>query len=648
MRSADIAPGAAPSVWLASKMFAGLLCSDGSRSPAGLVDAEPLLAALSPGCPPHATGTWHEGPFLLVQATTRGNQPAQAGPGTATLPYRCAESGRVVAFWGRLDDRDALARKLGLPVAAATDEHLVLAAYDRWGTYCPEKLNGDFAGAICDPRERRAFLFRDRLGVKPVYYLSRDGFLLFATTAAVFPHLRRHAPVPDLDWAARLLAGASPSQTATGWTGVVKLAPGHVLDVRPGQTCLGRYHAWRDDAAWTTRRNPSRVDEYRWVLEEAVRCRMRGAELIASECSGGLDSSTVTALLAQFLGDPAERLFAFGFAMSDLEPEYIIETSRHAGIVYNYLLTGLVEPTDAAIGRGLAAVGYPEEAESAIGHIPFYEESHRRGIGTLFSGFGGDEAATNSGSLLRRELLDHGAHRALWRLMPGGRLTRTLRVVKARAWGRRWGAGHPALVAAMKARWPHQLVRAEVVERLGLLDAYMEGADYDAPYRRINTFVLQNRLGAWVARRLETCTLVAATYGVEYQWPLLDSRLIQQYLSTPSIEKADGTAGRYLHRRAIEGVVPAKVAWKPDKDMGGTGSGLIARLTGPATMEEARRNGAHVHPALEELIEVAKFRDQIEAAASGRLDDDASFQFARNVEHVRWLNHWLSGGPPPG
>jgi asparagine synthase (glutamine-hydrolysing) len=370
---------------------------------------------------------------------------------------------------------------------------------------------------------------------------------------------------------------------------------------------------------------------------------------IGSESSGGLDSSTVTALLAYFLDDPGERLFAFGFATLDLEPEFIIETSRHAGIVHTHMVTELVEPTDALIARGLAAVGYPELGGNAIAAVPFYEESDRRGIGTLFSGFGGDEAVTNSGTLLRRELLDHGAYAALWRVMPGGRVTRLLRVIKARAQSPRWGAGNPALVASMRARWPHQLVRTEFVERLALGKAYMEGADYDGPYRRINDFVLQDRLGPWIATRLETCTLVAATYGLEYQWPLLDSRLIQQYLSTPSIEKADGTSSRYLHRRAVDGVVPAKVAWKPDKDMGGNGtSDPLAGMTGPVMMEEARRHAAHLHPALKELIDAGRLRAQIDAAAGGTMDDQTRFQFAQNVGHVRWLNTWLSGGSPPG
>src|SRR5439155_415032 len=166
---------------------------------------------------------------------------------------------------------------------------------------------------------------------------------------------------------------------------------------------------------------------------------------MGSESSGGLDSSTITAYLARFLGDPGDRLWAFGFALMDLEPEYIIETSRHAGITHNYLVTASRDNGDSAIARGLAAVGYPEDQGSAIVHIPFYEECRRRGISTLFSGFGGDEAVTNTGSLLRRELLDNRAYGALAHLQPGGRVSRVLRVVRARALGSRWGAGHPRL-----------------------------------------------------------------------------------------------------------------------------------------------------------------------------------------------------------
>jgi len=629
-------------------MFAGLLCRDNTTSPDDLVSSSDLLAALCPDHPADATGAWCEGPFLLAQALSHRRPHGHDHGLGVTVPHRCADSGRVIAFWGRLDNAAALARELGLSGSLSSDEKLVLSAYSRWGASCPERLMGDFAAAICDPRGGRILLFRDRLGVKPLYYRVDGGFLFFASTAAVFPLLRRHAPAPDPDWIARALAGVGHDRTATAWAGVLKLAPGHWLEVRADSVLLKSYHSWRDDPPWTTARDPQHVDAYRGVLEEAIRSRAPLAEPMGSESSGGVDSSTITSYLAHFLGVPGDRLCALGFATLEKEPEYIMATSVHVGIAHNYLVTAYPSANDSDMARGLAAVGYPDEQGSAIAHIPFYVECRRRGIRTLFSGFGGDEAVTNSGRLLGRELLDHGAYGALWQLLPGRPVARPLRLARAVARRAEWGGGHPRLLKAMEARWPYQLVRPEIVERLGLLGAYRRQAAYDAPYRRINDFILHNRLSPALTTRLETCTLVAASYGVEYRWPLLDAGLIQQYLSTPSIEKADRTFGRYLHRRAVEGVVAPKVAWKPDKDMGGLAdsSGPGARPRQQDQADAARRQVARLHPGLEDIIDVDRFRRQIDAAAVGALHAEASFQFARNTSRVSWLNHWLYGGPP--
>ena len=623
-------------------MFAGVLWADGGGRPRDLVAPEQLLAALTPRRAADASGFRSDGPMLVVHAAHRGDRQSN----TAALPSLDAGSGRCVAFWGRLDNRDGLIQELG--VASSTSDHaLVEAAFDRWEASCPARLTGDFAGAICDPHRRRVLLFRDRLGVKPLYYCVDGSLLIFATTAAIFPLLRGRAPAADVDWMAELLAGVDSNNSATGWCGVAKLAPGHYLDFDRRGARLRRYHSWRDDPPWTTVHDPTWVETYRGQLEEAVRCRMRGADRMGSESSGGLDSSTVTSYLARFLGEPGDRLCALGFALQDLEAGYIAETSRHAKIAHNYVVTTGLRLDDAGIARGLATVGYPERMGDAVGHIRFYQECARRGIATLFSGFGGDEAVSNSGQLLGRELRDHCAYRELWRYQRGTSVTKPLRMGKALVSGQRWGGGHRSLWAAMEARWPHQLVRADVVDRLDLRARYRRQAAFDGPYRRINDFIVDNRLGPIVARRLETCTLLASTFGVEYRWPLLDDRLIQQYLSTPSIEKANGTMGRYLHRRAVEGVVPPRIVWKQDKVMSVSPSPPPA-LAVPHdwVRREARRQRAHLHPAVSEVIDLRRLDAQI-AAAGGPLDGPARFQFARNVDHLRWLNQWLSGRPPP-
>jgi asparagine synthase (glutamine-hydrolysing) len=197
----------------------------------------------------------------------------------------------------------------------------------------------------------------------------------------------------------------------------------------------------------------------------------------------------------------------------------------------------------------------------------------------------------------------------------------------------------------MARRWPHQLVRDDLTQELKLLERYREQAAFDAPFRRINDFVLRNRLGSNISSRLETCTLFAATYGIDYRWPLLDARLLQQWLSTPSIEKSDPVFGRYLHRRAIDGVVASKVAWKPDKYMGrhitihGGRRGVDASM-----LESARARRADLHPILLDVVNPERLDAQLAAAATGRLDGNAQIQFSWNVLHLRALNMWLWRG----
>jgi asparagine synthase (glutamine-hydrolysing) len=182
------------------------------------------------------------------------------------------------------------------------------------------------------------------------------------------------------------------------------------------------------------------------------------------------------------------------------------------------------------------------------------------------------------------------------------------------------------------------------VQRLNLYERYMETAIYDAPYRRTNDFILRYHLSRMqLTARLENCTVMAATYGVDYQWPLWDQRLVQQYLSTPSIEKVGPKGmGRYLHRRAIDGVVPKRVAWKPSKDMGYASLHQQmndTRVIGIA--QSAERLASPLHPALETLIDTEKFRQQIAQAKAGKVSMEFGFTFRRRTDALAWLDGWL-------
>lgn len=552
-----------------------------------------------------------------------------------------------VWFIGHLHNTAELDAACDLP--AGTDDRTRIAqAWRTWGTDMPERLQGDWSLAVEAPGE--TFLARDPVGMKPLFYRIDGDRLHYGFSVAELLRKVEAPATPDPDWMARYLIGLSLSHDRTAYREIFRLPPGHWLLHRPGQPPrIQPYHHWHDDAPDARRRDPARVAAYREALETALHRRMASEGAMGVETSGGIDSSTVLAFLARFVDDPAARLHGFGFALMQQEQVFIAASTRAAGLTQTHIFSSSPDELqdDDAILHSLRILGMPAEHTNATWHRPFYEECRRQGIATLYSGFGGDEVVTNPGDLLTYELVDKGRLAALMRIKPGPLPIRALRMAKTATVARRKPPYRPTMRTAFAARWPAYLLRDEVAQPLR--EQYMRQAAYDGPYRSVNGFILGHLLQQpFIHIRMENCTIMAAAYGVEYRWPLLDAGLIQHYLSTPSIEKFGPRGiGRYLHRRAIDGVVPHEIAWKPSKDMGAPLNGGHDLATPPRDLTTARRHAAHLHPTLAALIDRDKLRARIQAAEAGTLDLNQSVAFRTSLRALRALNLWLHDGPLP-
>ncbi|MDS4022948.1 MAG: asparagine synthase-related protein [Candidatus Competibacter sp.] len=624
-------------------LFAGLLVFGVDRIEAVPVSTVASCIALDSFQAPDQHEVWSSGPCLLVE-NRMFNTPESLHE---TVPCHCPDSGVAVAFWGRLDNREDLAAALDLAANTRrnlTDPQLALAAWHRWGEALPEHLLGDFALAILDPTRRRVFLARDPLGVKPLYYQLNGNALSFATSIPAFDALPGLRLELDPDWIARYLVGMSMHHTATPYRHLLKLAPGHCMMVESPRATPRRYFTFRDDSPDASRRAEHWVEAYRALLEEAVRCRLRSAYPLGSETSGGLDSSTITGWIAKLLGqEAASDLHTFGYVNQEKESEYILETSIFWSLRHTHIMRlGFKGSTEleAVVERALRVLGHPDEHGNGVSHYPFYQECRLRGIRTLFSGFGGDEVVTHPGGRLWHELVRQRRYRVLWTELPGNPVTRARRLIGAVRTHRTLPGLNSSFAATCRERWTHQIVSDAAIERLNLAEQYVAQADYSR-YPRINDHALARLGEPFVPTRLESCTLIAHSYGVEYRWPLLDVRLIQQYLSTPSIEKARWGMGRYLHRRAVEGVVPAKVQWMPGKNMGN----WISKIRPfPEVIEAIRREEADLHPDLEPLVDRRRLRALIENTDKDPLaEDEAHQQLRSHLITLRWLNRWLHG-----
>jgi asparagine synthase (glutamine-hydrolysing) len=619
-------------------MFAGLISN--SQAPAAWGDPSAIMTALAPYSPSAPRDAWQTDAMCLMQVNTR------TGSGTAAI-YRHPESGLAILFWGRLDNRSELIGHLHLP-PVASDEALIAQAWLQWGEQCPERLVGDFAFAIANPGTGSLFLARDVMGVKPLYYRQDDNGVFFASSASAFLPLRLGQLTRCERWMAAYLIDMSRSHTDTAYLEVKKLQGAHSLLIEPdGRTSLRRYHRFIDDAPIERQRNLHWLEAYRAVWQESVACRLPAQGDVASENSGGLDSGSITAELARQLGTGIGRLHGMGFCYESEEPAHIMATAMQWGIPRTTLFSARGNPDWlASIERATRVTGYPQEHINGASHTPFYELCQREELGVLFSGFGGDEAVTYPGGYpARLECVDRGQWGHLWRTLGGplpmqiGRMAKTL-ILAAQPTPKH----HPGILSAYRERWPQQFLRQEIVDKYDLQTQYFDAATYDEKFRQINAAVCYLIERSYAPVRLESCTLMAASYGIDYVWPLWDQRLVQQWLSTPSVWKVgDGGISRYLHRRAAADASSEMVVWKRSKDMGMAGTVKSAGAHDNSIMLRQLLERVEDLPGpLMEIVDVPRLKAEVSTALrEQRKGADYSFTLDRNLAALETLNSWF-------
>jgi asparagine synthase (glutamine-hydrolysing) len=225
---------------------------------------------------------------LAVIDLAGGMQPMQAeelGRITASLVY----TGEVYNF---VELREEL-RQLGHHFETRSDTEVVLRGYLQWGDEVAERLNGMFAFAIWDARTEELFLVRDRMGVKPLfYYPIPDGVLFGSEPKAILAHPTVQ-PRVDKDGLRELLVLAkNPERTI--YAGMCEVRPGQVVRVNRNGLTKRRY--WTLTAREHEDDLPRTISTVAELLEDIVQRQIVADVPLCSLLSGGLDSSSVTAM----------------------------------------------------------------------------------------------------------------------------------------------------------------------------------------------------------------------------------------------------------------------------------------------------------------------------------------------------------------
>ncbi|MBC2666352.1 amidotransferase 1, exosortase A system-associated [Novosphingobium flavum] len=292
------------------------------------------------------------------------------------------------------------------------DSEVILAAWQKWGVDCLPRLSGMFAFAIYDLAARTLLLARDRLGVKPLFLAPlSDGSLAFASELKgllAHPLLRREAdPLAVEDY---LAWGYVPDHRSI-LKGVEKLPAGHYLLLRHGAPLPCPVRWW--DISFAERHRGKAADleaELLHHLREAVSSRMVADVPLGAFLSGGVDSSSVVALMAEISADPV-RTCSIGFDAAALdETSYADEVARRFGTDHR---SRTVSADDFDHVDTLAAMFDEPFADASA--LPTWRvcQLARESVTVALSGDGADEALAG----YRRHRFHHAEDR-LRRLLP--------------------------------------------------------------------------------------------------------------------------------------------------------------------------------------------------------------------------------------
>jgi len=536
--------------------------------PADVDRVESMCAALWHRGPDDGA-LWSQGPVALghrrlsiLDLSTAGRQPMSTGDGSCWIVF----NGEIYNYLELREELEAA----GMRFRTGTDTEVILQAYRRWGRECVRRFNGMWAFALYDTRHRTLFLSRDRLGIKPLYYVRTAEAFLFASEIKAILAVEPEQRIPHLPYLARFLPdGILDDGAETCFRNIRSLPPAHnaVLDLHRDTLTTRRY--WEIPGNKASQSRPEvRIDELNALLQSAVRLHMRSDVPVGTCLSGGIDSSTIVGLMGQAGANPV-------YTFSGLYEDRACNEATYVDAVNNHVATVPCpvrpEPKGGLLDDLLTITWHQDEPTTAPGLYTQYHVMRRAmsEVTVVLDGQGGDELFagylpyfnTHLCDLMRRRPL-RGRVQALPTLLA---ILRHWGVWTAvRSWDRFFGGGLSRMAA----------IRRRMAPRPALLHPDLQQAvageemarDANAPFTGdLNNILHEHVTENGLPTLLHYEDRNSMAFSLEARVPLLDYRIVEFAFTLPEAMKLHGSWTKWILRKAAERHLPYRVAWRRSK-----------------------------------------------------------------------------------
>jgi asparagine synthase (glutamine-hydrolysing) len=192
-----------------------------------------------------------------------------------------------------------------------SDTETIVHAYEEYGDSCLDRFRGMFAIAIWDTRRRKLLLARDRLGIKPVYYYQGQGFLAFASEIKALLEIPGVPCEVDLDALSLYASLRYVPGPRTMFRHIFKLQPGHLLTLDKNGTAIRKY--WDIEFHPRNESPEELLSKFDSLLSESVRLRLIAEVPLGVFLSGGIDSSSILAVMSELRRSKGINTFSVGY-----------------------------------------------------------------------------------------------------------------------------------------------------------------------------------------------------------------------------------------------------------------------------------------------------------------------------------------------
>jgi len=474
-----------------------------------------------------------------------------------------------------------------------SDTETIIHLFEEYGHDCVQHLRGMFAFAIWDTRKRTLFIARDRLGIKPLYYrLTSESFLFGSEIKVILedPGVRREF---DLAGLPEYLAFGYLSGEDTFYSGIKKLMPGHALELNEkGDVTISPYWDLPIHAEPDARPRSYYVETYRNLLKQAVGSHLMSDVPLGVFLSGGLDSSAVAALTTQIRGDRVET-FSVGYTETSYsELPYARIVAQHINSIHHEVLLSRQD----FFGSLPKLIWHEDEPIAWPSSVPLYfvAELARSRVKVVLTGEGSDETLggySRYAFTMRNTAFDDVYRRVIPKFLRRGI--------------RRWIADSSLIGATARRKLGHTFLALDRdswssfyfdnffsafsgADQSALLSKetaslFADGSAYDHVlwnWQHSSGEMLQRLLYTDIRTYLVELLMkqdnISMAASIESRVPFLDHVLAEFAVNIPRAHQFNGLSGKHILKKAMEGLLPHEIIYRPKLGFPTPWSGWLA------------------------------------------------------------------------